>query len=93
MQPFDFEPFSSNDHNGFLGDCSITLIDKTDGTDTTRREEYLRRVLKTVTPCGLNTFHLGKCLNYCEILCIFRGKGVYFVKYILLKNFIIIICL
>ena len=45
MQPLVFEHFSSNDHNGFLEDCSITLIDKTDGSDPTRREKYWRRVL------------------------------------------------
>ena len=39
MQPLVSEHFSSNDHNGFLEDCSITLIDKTDGSDPTRREE------------------------------------------------------
>ena len=55
MQPFVFEHFSLNDHNGFLEDCSITLIDKRDGSDPTRREEYWRRVLNTVTPYGLNT--------------------------------------
>ena len=50
-----FEHCSLNDHNGFLEDCSSTLIDKTDGSDPTRREEYWRRILKTVTPYGLNT--------------------------------------
>ena len=54
MQPLDFEHFSSNDHKGFLEDCSIILIDKTDGSDPTGREEYCRRVLKTVTPYVLN---------------------------------------
>ena len=54
MQPLVFEHFSSNDHSSFLEDCSITLIDKTHGSDPTRRE-YWRRVLKTVTPYGLNT--------------------------------------
>ena len=49
-----FEHFSLNDHNSFLEDCTITLIDKTDGSDPTRRE-YWRRVLKTVTPYRLNT--------------------------------------
>ena len=39
-QPLVFEHFSSNDHNGFLEDCIITLTDKTDGSDPTRREEY-----------------------------------------------------
>ena len=48
MLPLLFEYFSSNDHNGFSEDCTITLIDKTDGFDPTRREEYWRRVLKTV---------------------------------------------
>ena len=55
MQPLVFEHFSSNDCNGFLEDCSITLFDKTDGFDPTRREEYWRRVLSSVTPDGLNT--------------------------------------
>ena len=32
----------------------ITVIDKTDGSDPTRKEEYWRRVLKIVTPYGLN---------------------------------------
>ena len=55
MHPPVFEHVSSSDHNVFLEDCSITLIDKTDGTDPTRIEEYWRRVLKTVTSYGLNT--------------------------------------
>ena len=46
MQPLIFEYFSSNHHHSFLEDCSITLIDK---TDHIRREEYWKRVLKTVT--------------------------------------------
>ena len=57
MQPLVFEHFPSNDHNGFLEDCSITLIDKIDGSDPTRKEEYWRRVLKTVTSYGLNTIN------------------------------------
>ena len=55
MQPLVFEHFSSNNHNGLLEDCSITRIDKTDGSDPTRREEYWRRILKIVSPYGLNT--------------------------------------
>ena len=54
MQPELFEHFHSEEHNGFLQDCSITLIEKTDGSDATRREEYWRVVLKTVAPDGLN---------------------------------------
>ena len=55
MQPLVFEHFSLNDHNGLLENCDNTLVDKIDGSDPTRREEYWRRVLKTVTPYGLNT--------------------------------------
>ena len=54
MQPELSEHFHSEEHNGFLQDCGITLIDKIDGSDHTRREEYWRVVLKTVAPYGLN---------------------------------------
>ena len=32
MQPELSEHFHSEEHNGFLQDCSITLIDKTEGS-------------------------------------------------------------
>ena len=54
MQPELSEHFHSEEHNGFLQDCNITLIEKTDSSDPTRREEYCRAVLKTVSPYGLN---------------------------------------
>ena len=44
----------SSTYNGFLQDCSITLIDKTDGSDPTSREEYWRVVLRLLVPYGLN---------------------------------------
>ena len=78
MQPLVFEHFSSNDHNVFLEDCSVTFIEKTDRADPTRKEEYWRNVGKIVTPYGLNTvdwfFHLGKLINFCTILC-FSKEG------------------
>ena len=40
-----FKHFASHGHNGFLEDCAITLIDKTDSADLTRREEFWRSVL------------------------------------------------
>ena len=55
MQPERLKHFATNNHNCFLSDCSITLIDNTDGSDPTIREEYWRKVLKTVAPYGLNT--------------------------------------
>ena len=57
MQPELFEHFAADNHNCFLTDCSITLIDKTDGSDPTRREEYWRKVLKTIAPYELNTLN------------------------------------
>ena len=57
MKPELFEHFAADSHSCFLTDCSITLIGKTDGSDPTRREEYWRKVLKTVAQYGLNTFN------------------------------------
>ena len=57
MQLELFEHFAADNHNCFLTDCSITLIDKTDGSDPTRREGYWKKVLKTVAPYGLNTLN------------------------------------
>ena len=47
MQEHLFEHFKSEGHSGFLGNVSITLIDKTDGKDPKRRENYWMRALKT----------------------------------------------
>ena len=48
MQPELLQHFHSEEYDGFLQDCGITLLDKTDGSDPTRREEYWHVVLKTV---------------------------------------------
>ena len=50
-----FEHFKSEGHSGFLANVSITLIDKTDGKDPNRRENYWMRTRKTYAPFGLNT--------------------------------------
>ena len=55
MQTKLFEHFIFHVHNSLLEDCLVNLIDKTDGADPIRREEYWRRVMKMRTPCGLNT--------------------------------------
>ena len=39
---------------GFLNDVSVNLIDKTDGSDTKKREDYWIKTLKTMAPYGLN---------------------------------------
>ena len=52
--PEVFEHFAADNDNCFLNDCSIELIDKTHGSNPTRREWYWRKLLKTVAPSGLN---------------------------------------
>ena len=46
--------FLSEGHHGLVSNCEITLIDKTDSSDTTRRECFWIRLLKTYYPLGLN---------------------------------------
>ena len=53
-QEHSFEHFKSEGHGGFLGNVSITLIDKTDGKGPKRRENYLMKTLKTYAPFGIN---------------------------------------
>ena len=48
MKPKLFEYFADDNHNCFLNDCSVRLIDKLDGSDLTRREGYSSKVFKTV---------------------------------------------
>ena len=54
MQELLFEDIKSEGHSGFLGNVSITLIDKTDGKSPGRRENYWMRTLKIYAPFGLN---------------------------------------
>ena len=54
MQPEILEHFHSEERHGFSQDCSIIVIEKTDGSGPTRREEYWHAVLKTVYSYGLN---------------------------------------
>ena len=49
-----FRHFLSGEHTGFLEIVKIRLIDKTDGQNSKKREDYWRRTLKTYAPFGLN---------------------------------------
>ena len=46
--------FLQDDHKVFLEDVEVRLIDKTQGSDPTKREYYWMRTLKTLHPDGLN---------------------------------------
>ena len=54
MQEYLHSHFESERHNGFLEDVSITLINKTDGSDPTKRKTFWMHMLKTLAPYGLN---------------------------------------
>ena len=45
---------SEKEHTEFLDDVSITLIDKTDGSNPTNRENYWMQTLKIFAPYSLN---------------------------------------
>ena len=54
MQQHLYEHFYSEGHYGFLGNVSISLIDKTDDFQPKKRENYSMRTLKTLVPLGFN---------------------------------------
>ena len=54
MQEHLYKHFESEGHTEFLDDVSVTLIDKVDGSNPTKRENYWMRTLKTFVPYGLN---------------------------------------
>ena len=54
MQQHLFEHFSVEGHHSFLEDVSITLIDKTDPSNSLQKENYWRSTLKAMMPWGLN---------------------------------------
>ena len=56
MQKHLYEHFTLPGHPGFLHDVSVTLINKTDPSYATKREDYWIDILKTKAPTGLN-FH------------------------------------
>ena len=54
MQQHLYEHFYREGHNGFLRNVSISLIDKTDGFQPKKRENYWMRTLKILASLGLN---------------------------------------
>ena len=53
-QTFLQSHFLQDDHKGFLENVDVRLIDNTQGSDTTKREYYWMRTLKTLYTDGLN---------------------------------------
>ena len=53
-QKFLQSQFLQDDDKGFLEDVEVILIDKTQGSDPSKRKYYWMRTLKTLYPDGLN---------------------------------------
>ena len=53
-QKFLQSHFSQQDHQGFLRDVEVRLIDITQASDPTKREFYWMRTFRTLYPDGLN---------------------------------------
>ena len=53
-QQFLQNHFLQDNHHGFLEDFKVTLIDKTQASEPTKREYYWMKTLKTLYPVGLN---------------------------------------
>ena len=45
MQGHLYRHFSSSGHMGFFNDASVTVVDKTDGSDTKKWDDYPRAYL------------------------------------------------
>ena len=54
MQQHLFNHSCTSGHCGFLGDVSLTFIDKTDPSDPLKREDYWRSTRKIMALFGLN---------------------------------------
>ena len=52
-----FAHFQTAGHSGFINDAKIRLIDKTDPSDPTRREDFWIDTLKTRYPQGVKPYH------------------------------------
>ena len=76
-QNYFHQYFLSEDHYGLLEDCEITLIDKNDSWDPTRRELFWMYELKTFYAAG--TEYLGPCLRGIYLAFVFQWSrlGVY----------------
>ena len=70
MHKYFHDHLLSEGHNGLINDVEIVLIDKTDPSDTNRREEFWRNKLKTLAPYGLKNVEELLAGVYC--ICQFQ---------------------
>ena len=54
MQEHLYKHFESECHSDFRDNVSVILIDRTDGSNPTKRETCWMRTLRTIAPYGLN---------------------------------------
>ena len=71
-QNYFYEYFLSAGHNGLRNGCEIIFIENTDSPDSTKREFFWMKVLKTIAPLGFNP-HMHK--TFLQLYCIKRVLG------------------
>ena len=64
MQQHLYEHFYCEGHNGFLENVSISLINKTDGFQPKKMENYWLKTTKTLAPLGFNIESSVKHFKY-----------------------------
>ena len=64
MQQHLYEHFYCEGHNGFLENVSIRLINKTDGFQPKKMENYWLKTTKTLAPLGFNIESSVKHFKY-----------------------------
>ena len=79
MQEHLYKHCESERHSVFRDDLSVILIDKTGGSNPTKREKCWIRTLKTIAPYGLNVensiYPLAGHLQDLDFV-IFLGQGI-----------------
>ena len=75
MQEHLYKHFKSERHSGFRHDVSVILIDKADCSNSTKRETYWMRTLKTIAPYGLNVEN-NVNIFYFDVRDVWR-EGIY----------------
>ena len=86
MQEHLYKFFESEGHTEFLDDVLITLIDKTDGSNPTKRAKYKIQIFKTFAPYSLNvvdSIQLGTgCRARRDLSLVGHLQGLDFDKYL-----------
>ena len=83
MYPELFEHFAIDNHNFFLNNCCITLIDKKDSSDPHKKTRLLQKGFENCSSLWAKYFKLT--VTSARFYTFFQGRGLVNVNCILLK--------